>query len=569
MTLSNPFLNSRVKHAWETPACDLPAFHQQQLAQALKFLHAVLEQGTSFGFVIHGAAGSGKTHLLARLRQHVTPGEEFVFAYARLDTAASRLWRHLRRQLVESLDKTGQLGRLNPAHTHYPPLHRALVALASGQSRLDSLEVLRGDSPTFDLSTETLDSEETAEDISRAFVLGLAACLAPRTLVFCLDQVEAVQSQPGDRASLFTLGQACASLLDQSSNIALVSCFQTAFLDELAASVGQSDAERFMVHRIGLESLSPAAATELIQLRLSHIPGVSPVYPIDLAQLQRTLPPGGETVRKVLHTAYTWFERGIGHPPPVYNPEATLASALEHELSQAEATYQPALADHVLADSLPLLLHQHGHAVVPSPSLLPPPVFTFQRNQQPRHLVLLNEAHGGAVGRKLQRILAKDGHLGHVTLLRDAGLPIRSTARQAHQKLETFQSRGGQFVTVSRAAMVALEALRKLLSKADAGDLAHAGDTLGRDFVAQWLKQQQPAALDELLAKLAGIAPAPPDFAERLTHILASDRIATLESLAAQTQLTPQQLEDCARNHPDQFILLGGECPILCLAGAA
>src|SRR5262249_60629513 len=69
---------------------------------------------------VYGEAGSGKTHLLARLRAHVAceaeadgPGglQDAIFVSAPLRTSARMIWRHLRDCLVgDLLRKSGDGG---------------------------------------------------------------------------------------------------------------------------------------------------------------------------------------------------------------------------------------------------------------------------------------------------------------------------------------------------------------------------------------------------------------------------------------------------------------------------
>ncbi len=579
----NPFLDSRVKHAWEDPVAQLPGVHDEALDRTWRYVESVRNQKVSFGLVIHGVAGSGKTHLLSLLRRKAAESNNTVFAFARLDTSSSRLWRHVRSQLIHSLEKSGWLDRLLAsnrdaiASIRSRKLRIVLDALASGQHRFDCLDWLRGDS----LDEATLnrigivptledDAEEQAEADSRALVFSLAAWIAPLPLVYCFDQVEAIQSHPGDTDSLFRLGQACASLLDQSSNILLVSCLQTSFLDELQQSVRGADQDRFLREKIGLAPIHLQQAEALVQLRLAGLEGVTRSWPVDLNQLPAALPFGTEVIRKVLFAAARLFDEGCGRPRPApLPPDTFVARAYETELDQATAHYNSTFADHVLSDGLPLLLYQDGWRSGKVPGGIPQPCLALDKSSQRRYVILLNENNSNRIGNKVRRLLIKDGSLSSVTLARDASLGISPAARVTRQRLEDFQSRGGKFVQVSREALLALEAMRKLLSKAEAGDLSHEGETLAESFVDQWLRDHRPAPLASLLEELTGEASPAPDALAILSAYLADNIITTVEAVAGATQLTPEQVEDCARHHPDQLVFFGGETPILCRGAGA
>jgi hypothetical protein len=72
-----------------------------------------------------------------------------------------------------------------------------------------------------------------------------------------------------------------------------------------------------------------------------------------------------------------------------------------------------------------------------------------------------------------------------------------------------------------------------------------------------------PSALDPLLSGLSATAPSPPDLTPKLAALLAEKKIVKLEDAARSLEVTPEEVEVCARRDPRQFGLLGGGIPVL------
>ena len=104
----NPFRETIVASPWEAPCGDVPGIHGLVSDQCLRGIAQVRNSGRSAALLIHGEAGSGKTHLLRRLREQLTPQaptdtrrDECLFVWVRLQTSPRMIWRTLRRNLVE------------------------------------------------------------------------------------------------------------------------------------------------------------------------------------------------------------------------------------------------------------------------------------------------------------------------------------------------------------------------------------------------------------------------------------------------------------------------------------
>ncbi len=122
----NPFRASIVNDPWRALETDVPSIHQSTFERCCEAIRTIRATGNTTSILMHGEPGSGKTHLLARLRAHIAeeaeadgPGgwQEAVFISVRLQTTAQMIWRHLRRCLAGDLlrrssDGKSQLERL-------------------------------------------------------------------------------------------------------------------------------------------------------------------------------------------------------------------------------------------------------------------------------------------------------------------------------------------------------------------------------------------------------------------------------------------------------------------------
>lgn len=119
IVIRNPFRRSVMSDPWEAPQSNVSIVHQSAFESCCKAVEAVRLNAHSTGVLIHGEAGSGKTHLLARLRAHNAreaeadgPGglQEAIFISVRLHTSPRMLWRHLRSCFVNDLLRPGTNG---------------------------------------------------------------------------------------------------------------------------------------------------------------------------------------------------------------------------------------------------------------------------------------------------------------------------------------------------------------------------------------------------------------------------------------------------------------------------
>ena len=323
----NPFRSGIVASPWESATVDVNSIHHEVFAQCLAGIQQVRRTHNSAGLLIHGEAGSGKTHLLRRLRTHLTPQapsathrEECLYVWVRLQTSPRMIWRTLRRTLVDDWFRPvrgvnsqfqrilfhrfaeirtaeGDLERWYEYMLESDPaglkelldkiadaldLDRntavAFEHIAFGRHLRDLRAWLSGDSlpeaalERMDLSQDE-GTDEEREDQSRQIVLMLCR-LAGNGLpvVISFDQVEALQISPGDRDALFSFGQVTSTLHDSTTNVLILSCVQSAFFSELRDQARRADYDRMA--SLGAWTLHPLQRDEclqLIQARLNQL----------------------------------------------------------------------------------------------------------------------------------------------------------------------------------------------------------------------------------------------------------------------------------------------------------
>lgn len=334
----NPFDNGIVSDAWCRPAVDVPTIYQGVSDLCHDLLEDVRRHGNRRSVLIHGTAGSGKTHLLARLRATFTAEPDDAplaheappfFCYVRLATAPNMIRRHLRACLVrdllrkdargstqleaivlaslakesgKALDRdqaTALLRRIQADASGWEELRESFGELATRLSldyplvrglrlflmRQRRHEVARwlehGELPDDvreQLGFDIPEGDEAAADPERMaehVVYRLARLVADtRPVVLCFDQIESLQISPDDRTGFFAFGRLAADLFDQLEPLLLITCAQSALLPQIRQSIARADYHRLAQQERVLEPLSEAEAVALIHARLAASPSL-------------------------------------------------------------------------------------------------------------------------------------------------------------------------------------------------------------------------------------------------------------------------------------------------------
>lgn len=99
----NPFVSNRVDSAWDPDTVDVETINRTAFECCTETIENVRETGQCRGLLLCGEPGSGKTHLLQRLRRHIQRDDRDYFVYVPPVSGPERFFRDLLRQTVQDL----------------------------------------------------------------------------------------------------------------------------------------------------------------------------------------------------------------------------------------------------------------------------------------------------------------------------------------------------------------------------------------------------------------------------------------------------------------------------------
>ncbi len=99
----NPFVSNRVDSAWDRDSVDVEAINRTAFQSCSETIELVRETGSCRGLLLSGEPGSGKTHLLQRLRRHVQHAGRDCFVYVPPVSGPDRFFRDLLQHTIQDL----------------------------------------------------------------------------------------------------------------------------------------------------------------------------------------------------------------------------------------------------------------------------------------------------------------------------------------------------------------------------------------------------------------------------------------------------------------------------------
>lgn len=566
---------------------DVAEINLKAFASCQRLVEDVVAAKSSAALTLYGEAGTGKTHLLGRVRKWLGSVPGSLFVLAPMDTSSRMLWRHLRRCVADALLRPSEKGRRAlddllagrwEALDSLPERDLAIVLshLLTGTNLRDAAAWLRGQELP-DAALQRLDlsapgAEENQEAAARDAVVALCSLVEPGPVVFCLDQMEALQSFPGDKAGLFAAGKAILLLHDRLRNAGIVCCLQAGFHQTLETVLDEATRQRMLRRADYIRPLDWAQARRLIVARLDAVPAMAelrcghrdPLWPLSAEAIQSVFVDNAAPARKVISRCSQLFDEWRTGEAPAAEP---LDTALESMLEARTVAKEPSDAEAAFRDGLPLLLRSLGLAFEAPAS---PSPFDFSWNRGRNAIAICNQAHANSLANRLKKISEawNPFETPQLLLVRDARMPIGANARVTRQCLRSIEEQGGRLIPVSQEAVESLAALRRLLADAESGDLAHRGEPVPPGRVEQWMAGHLPSALDPLIAQLRSESPQPQDGAvsnlsSKLAALLAESKVISLEDAARELQARPEEVESCALGDPRLFGLLAGPAPAL------
>lgn len=605
----NPFRSRIVNDPWQLTGVDVPEIHAEAFDLCCSAMEYVREEHKGTSVLLHGEAGSGKTHLLGRLRAHllrVGLQRQVVFISVQLQTSPQMIWRHLRRCMADDLLRpvNGGQPQFKTVIAHRLPgeqgidrdLRTVLGFLSHDQHRADARDWLRGDMlPDFSLQRLNLpinvDDHEDPEEKARRTVSGLCQLAGQDILlVFCFDQAEALQRHVKDTVGLFEFGKVARALCDEKTgNTLLISCIQSSLLDVLFDPNTVDEADQYRLDDYGqgsLQGLSFDQATRLIAARLNSRAelrdlrearsGDDRLWPLrerDVrAFFESQTSAGGErkvVARKVLAYCAELFELGrSGAAKPVgaeeletESDEAFLDRTWAKREEKAIGKNAPNDTDRTLQHALPWLAEiAEGDYKSQSETGDRDVHMLFLNPRGNRvEVSLCNDRSMSKLVWQLKRLREgmEGGRFQKLVLVRDPRLPIPKTAVKTREYLSTLQERGAMLVRPSAGALAALDTMRRLLSDAKAGDLANGEHTVEPTTVEEWLRDNLPGSLRDLLPGVlsptaAAVAPA------GFLDLVRERRVARLDEVAKELDHPLPSLEAWIRANGELVGILNG-----------
>jgi hypothetical protein len=377
------------------------------------------------------------------------------------------------------------------------------------------------------------------------------------------------------------VGRIVSALVEETRSAALICCLQTGLLIRMEQILDNAAQSKMLGRRAPIHPLSWDQARRLIGARLDTVPALATAraahggcWPLPESKIQEVFKDNAATARRVIARCKDLFDLWQFHKA---TPAEPLDTALQNALDERYAPKDASETEAVLRNGLPLLARAAGLKCSPSGQHSPLD-FTIDNNRIA--IAICNQANTRILANQIRKIsdtrqpgasqpgASQPGASQTLLLLRDARLPIPPGAKATKERITAIQAQGGRLVTVSQEAVEALAALRRLLSDAESGDLAHHGEPVTPGAVEQWIAGHLPAALDPLLTSLGASRPdpneQPPDrIASALAALLAERKMVTLEDAARSLEVPPGEVEECARRDPRQFGILGGGTPAL------
>ena len=606
--IRNPFRGDIFRDPWREAEVDVPEIHGEAFRDLLDGVREVREAGRTETVLLHGAAGSGKTHLLSRFRHEVTrqvAERPAIFISVQLNTAPSMLWRHVQKRVADDLLRPidgartqfsdmlpGRLSELDEGQLAAMQIDldllRALECLAEGRHRRQARALLRGDSLTeVDLEQMGLpipdpSVEQDPEDRAERVVLGLCRLLDQGCVfVPCFDQVEALRTRADDMWGLFRFGKLISSLYHSTTNVLAVSCIQSVFVDSLREATDSADRDRLATFQeASLHLLDAGLATKLAvarmdargpldQLRREH--AAQPLWPLDADEFRRSIEAETGhrmTARKVLSLCRHLFDQA--KLTPIVCPvdrDAFLAEAWQERVEESIQCTDRADADAVLAHGIPLLMTvaDNGWRQDTQRDVRDIDVSLLDSNGRRLDISFCNQAHMTSLAARLRRLMqcVIADQLGDLVLLRHPNSPISRTARATRDRLKVLANRGVPLFHPSAEVLAALDAMRGLLSDAHAGDLANDAETIGPRAVEQWLRGNLPGCLSGLLAQLTNPAEDRSAEPDGLLDLLAEEHIVRLGDAASTIGCDPDAVATWVQQNPSLVGLLQGPPSVL------
>jgi len=426
------------------------------------------------------------------------------------------------------------------------------------------------------------DGDDELEEQAHQLVIALSSLATQELpLIFCFDQIEALQLDPQDASGLISFGRMISALQAETRHTLLISCVQVVLHGALGRFVRDADLAR--IKEFGEFSLYPLTweeAQQLIKARMDALPELKrlrathldPLWPLRESEIKTVFIGDSCIARRLIAHCAALFETQRGGAavaiPSTPTVEVFLNQALEDRRRKALESSEPSQTNQIITHGLPSLLSLAGAG------------WRQLSQNVPTGVDLLFEGPGGGVAigvcsnrpgpslvKKFDQLLrlAEDAPETRLILLRDSRLTIGQDAVRTRELREKLLQNGARWVEPSAEALAALDALRRLLSDAKSGELHNRGDTVELKTVQDWLMQNLTVELKDILNEVlpGDVIPPPEELYEEIAELLGRRHIVSVTDIAALLGRDDDEVGACAQRHSERVGVLGDPPAVL------
>ena len=574
----NPFANIAVGSGWADPPADVPEINGEAFRMLRNGVRSCQVSSEALSIVVTGEAGSGKTHLLGRLRSELQKGEDQAFfVYVRCNASAQTLWRNLRTCVANDLLMAGaeRLEARNLDRVNHLGVRRAVEHLLMGSHVLAAKAWLRGeplaesDLAELGIGSETDEVDRSLETDAKKVVEALLRLLSPTLVVICFDQVEAVETYQGETAGYHAMGQMVSALIDgNAGKLMLVSCVLSDYEDQLERISNKADRDRWLQQKVTLRAIELGPAMELVKSRLGLAAGLTamrakhpenPIWPLEPSVLAPLFEATGRCLpRKLIQVCRAEFDRLMGdvEEGPQVSREDFIQERFGVFLSEARRQWRKMGGEVVLESCLPWLLENMGMRVS-GKSATPGYVHLAGKSPSKEAGYLFCYTPGTPFTTRLRKAATNWTGSPDLTIVSDPEIRLKPELKGS-QYLGVLKAKGARQVHPTAEAMAVLLAIRNLTTTARAGDLSHAGETVSEQEVTNWILANLPRQVETLWEELAEAPSRDDGLKGRLLGFVSERKIVEAAVAAEELSISMEEVAACASRYPMHFGVLEG-----------
>ena len=593
----NPFVSNRVDSAWDPDSIDVEAINRTAFNRCIETIDLVRNTDQCRGLLLSGEPGSGKTHLLQRLRRHVQRNGRDCFIYVPPVSGPDRFFRDLLQHTVQDLVGSrpgspstqietllvrellhaetqeklpaamfwadvrkrnppgealfawldGPMQRLCDRLQVDPEVTRVLRHYLAEHRRFDAYSWLLGRSVP-EAVVERLGVSRTLEEDADALHALVALSRLAGTyavLVLAFDQLEGLQVDAQDQLGLRAFATGLAKLFVECRNIATVSCVQTYFKLDLERAVPPAHMDRLAQDQGALTPLDVASACDLVAARLGAIEELKearelhgerePLWPLHREDIERVITAGGVPARRLINDCRDRFEDWRRGETAAGDTPGPAESLEEIWEARIEQTTTEPADEGVLADGLLKIIEARSPGKCRRATERDVDVAISTAEGEVGVAVCHAENMTSLAARlKRLQLVALSGRFKRLVLIRDERLRISPTAKATHDRLHALRQAGHTLLRPPAEAYAAIAAARQLLADAAAGDLCINGKDVGPEDLKAWLASHLNTQAGALLSALDSTENArSDDVIERVRELLEGQWVVPSTGIAA------------------------------------